>query len=647
MLGFAMAGLCVYSLLALKLRYRLALFSGLLIHIVFFCLGAVLLWRHDVRQQKNWLGSMSDPPSYITVRLEEIPLQKTRSWKAVARVECSSSGTEWQPVNGMLLLYFAQQPVPSLSCGSRIVVRKALQPVPDLHNPGGFNFQRYCLFQGITHQVYLKQHEFAVVREKHKASLQSLVLEAQDRIIHLLRTYIIGSKEQGLAEALLIGYKNDLDRELVQAYTHTGVVHIIAISGMHLALIYGLLMGMTHPLRGKRWRVLRLLLILGGLWGFSLLAGAQASVVRSTVMFSCIALGELLERKIPVYNSLALSAFLLLCYDPFWLWDVGFQLSYTAVLSIVIFYQPIYRLCFWTNGLLDGIWKSMAVSLAAQILTTPVSLYHFHQFPVLFLLTNLVAVPLSSLVLMGEIAVCAFGWMSGPASVIGRLTTWAMQCMNGYIERLDRTSFAVWEGFSLSFVQMCLLLAAIAALHYWLTEKKKEGFVLALLSLLGFTIWRTQDFLQALQQKKLVVYAIPHHSAIDLIAGRSSCLVGDEEMNKENARAFYLQPARTLMRFRERQRMSMETGMLVFCGKTILLVRGKPPPLPACNIDLVVVSGRSYDDPSGWLERCSIKRLVIDGSVPAGAALRWKKAAAEHQVDCHDVGQKGAFVMNL
>src|SRR5262245_60738277 len=167
---------------------------------------------------------------------------------------------------------------------------------------------------------------------------------SRTKVLNILRANIKGEKELGLAEALLIGYKNDLDKTLVQSYSNTGVVHVIAISGLHLGLIYWLLSWLCKPLqRGRNFKWLRLILILTGLWLFGLLAGAQPSVIRSAVMFTCIALGQSLTRKSSTYNTLALSAFILLCINPYWLWDVGFQLLYAAVLSIVIFMQPIYN----------------------------------------------------------------------------------------------------------------------------------------------------------------------------------------------------------------------------------------------------------------------------------------------------------------
>lgn len=638
-------GMVSYFLLSLKLRYRFALLNGVMIHLALLVSGALLLWRHDVRHRRYWIGQSSNA-ACLAVRLEEAPVKKQRSWKAQARVEWSSDGTRWQPAEGSVLLYFEPDSMTeALSCGSRVVFQKTLQPIPEANNPGSFSYARYCLYQGITHQVYLKRREYRFVKEKPPPSLERLVLAARQYVVGLLRANIAGTREQGLAEALLIGYKDDLDKQLVQSYTRTGVVHIIAISGMHLALIYGLLSWLTKPLARVSW--FRLLLILAGLWGFSLLTGGGASVVRSTVMFSFVVLGNVLKRKMSVYNSLALSAFLLLCYQPYWLWDVGFQLSYGAVLSIVIFYRPVYGWADLTHPLLDAVWKSMAVSLAAQILTTPLSLYHFHQFPVLFLLTNLIAVPLSSLVLMGEIGICALGWMHGPALLLGKCTAWMIGAMNAYIERLDRTSFAVWDGFSLSLVQMALLIALIAALHYWLSEKERTGFTLALLSLLCFCVLRTLDFWNKLHQQKLIVYSASHHTLIEFVSGRDSYLLSDPPAIDENTKAYCLRPAHTLMRLREPRQAGLSPQLIRFCGKKVLVLCGKPPPAVADTVDLVIVSGRIKRGEEGLPEQCLAACLVIDGSVPAASAARWMRMAEERHIPYHNIAQKGAFVVNL
>lgn len=300
----------------------------------------------------------------LVLKLEEPLVEKPATWKAVASVESLYKGEELVPAEGKVTLYFKKDSLlPPLQYGSRIVVSKPLQEVGTSGNPGAFDYRRYCLFGGITHQAYLLPGEYRARPVAGKSALKDLLFRSRKAIIGVLQTYIRGAKEQGLAEALLIGYKDDLDRGLLLAYSNTGVVHVIAISGLHVGLIY--------------W----LLLLLAGLWGFGALAGAGASVMRSVVMFSFLAGAEVLGRRAWVYNMLALSAFGLLCYHPFWLWDVGFQLSYAAVSSILLCYHPIRGLVYFPNKAIDALWKMTAVTLSAQVLTTPLVLHHFHQSP--------------------------------------------------------------------------------------------------------------------------------------------------------------------------------------------------------------------------------------------------------------------------
>ena len=399
---------------------------------------------------------------------------------------------------------------------------KPLQEIKNSGNPGGFDYKRYSLFQGITHQVYLKPGEFTVLASTNKKWLHSFLDVTREKVLTILRTNIKGDKELGLAEALLIGYKDDLDKTLVQSYSNTGVVHIIAISGLHLGLIYWLLLQLLKPLQRRKYtKWLRPLIIVLGLWLFSLLAGAQPSILRSAIMFTCIVLGENLSKRTSIYNTLALSAFILLCWNPYWLWDVGFQLSYSAVLSIIIFMQPIYNLFYIKNKLLDFFWKLNAVTIAAQILTLPVSIYHFHQFPTHFLLSNFVAVPLSSLILLGEIFLCIISFVPVIALLTGKILHWLIWLMNSYVERVEDLPYSLWDGLQINIIQAILLFLFAGAISYWLFEKKKTGLQLGLVAMVCFFLLRGFSFWQADRQKKIIVYNVPQHQAIDFINGRN------------------------------------------------------------------------------------------------------------------------------
>ena len=369
-------------------------------------------------------GIIINTSALLVATLDETPVEKTKSFKANASISMMIENGKNIPVNGKVILYFKRDSLlPAMSYGSQLIIRKPLQEIKNSGNPGGFDYKRYCLFREITHQAYLKPDEFSVLPKlRIKNGSIAFLDDIREKVLNILRTNIKGDKELGLAEALLIGYKDDLDKTLVQSYTNTGVVHIIAISGLHLGLIYWLLVQLLKPLQRRKYmNWLRPFIIISGLWLFSLLAGAQPSILRSAVMFTCIVIGETIAKKTSIYNSLAFSAFGLLCWNPYWLWDVGFQLSYSAVLSIIIFMRPVYNLLYVKNKILDFFWKINAVTIAAQILTLPLSIFHFHQFPVYFLLTNFIAVPLSSIILFGEIFLCAISFIPVVAKLTGEV----------------------------------------------------------------------------------------------------------------------------------------------------------------------------------------------------------------------------------
>ena len=396
---------------------------------------------------------------------------------------------------------------------------------------------------------------------------------------------------------------------------------------------------------------MKVLLIISSLWLFTLLAGAQASVVRSAVMFTCIAVGDALARRTNIYNTLALSAFILLAFNPFWLWDVGFQLSYAAVLSIVTFYRAIYNWLYFPNKALDFIWKTMAISLAAQILTTPVSLYHFHQFPVLFLLTNVVAVPVSSVILFGEIAICIAAAVNPLANLLGQITEWLIYFMNSYIERIETISFSLWNGFSLSLPQTGLLLLAATAICFWLMEKRKWMFLTGFGSLLLFTCIRSVSFHKAFHQKKLIVYNVPKHPAIDIINGRTYSFIGDSSLlTNDFIRNFHIQPSRVLHRIEQKQSLPIYCKEFEFYNKKILILDSANRFSSAAlrqHIDVLILSGNPRLYVSDLIRIFSVGQIVIDGSVPEWKSKFWKRDCDSFHIPCHDVSEKGAFVMNL
>ncbi len=637
-------------------RFQLSSFTGFAIFILFISLGALLAWHQDIRHHPGWFGNTYKNEDALMVTILEPPVEKTKSIKANASVDFILQKHDTINTKGTIIIYFKKDSTVSrLKYGTQIIIKKPLQEIKNSGNPGGFDYKRYSLFQSITHQIYLKENEFEILPTENKNRFHQFIFLSRQKVLNILRNNIRSEKELGLAEALLIGYKDDLDKTLVQSYSNTGVVHIIAISGLHLGLIYWLLLQVLRPLQKRKYiKWLHPVLIISGLWSFSLLAGAQPSVLRSAVMFTCIVLGESMTRKSSIINTLALSAFILLCYNPYWLWDVGFQLSYAAVLSIVIFMRPIYNWLYIKNKILDFIWKLNAVSIAAQILTVPIGIYHFHQFPNYFLLTNFVAVPLSSIIVLGEIFLCAISFFPVVALIAGKCLEFLIWIMNSYIERIEILPFSLWDGFQLSILQALLLMVVVTGFSFWLIEKSKAGIKVGVIALMGFFIFHAIFLIRANNQHKIIVYNVPQKKAIDVIDGRKYMFIGDTDLLADDfIRNFHIKPSRILNRIEPAVDLSkyyLSENIVQYNGKKILLIDSGTTFSPSSKkifIDYLIISKNPKLYFNNLLQALQVKKVVFDGSVPVWKMKNWKKDCDSLHIPYYDVSEKGAFVMNL
>ena len=646
-----------FQLLPLSFRFTLQALQGCFINLIVLVLGLILTYQRDIRNNQNWFGNYYQDSDYVVVTINEPLLEKSKSYKAEALVNNIIYDDSAKACQGKLLLYFAKDSaIPYPGFGDKILINKNLQLIKNSGNPGAFNYQRYSSFQQIFHQAYLKKNDWVLLKDKHLNVFRKFIYSARDNILKILKKNIKGEKELGIAEALLIGYKADLDKDLVQAYTNTGVVHIIAISGLHLGLIYLMIAWLLNRIPFlKRSKILKGVLILTSLWLFAILTGASASVLRSAVMFSCIVAGESFGKKASVYNSLAASAFLLLCYNPYFLWDVGFQLSYLAVAGIVIFQKPIYNWLYIKNILVNQVWKLLAISLAAQVLTFPICLYYFHQFPNLFLISNLVAVPLSSLILFAEIFLIAFAGVPFISVYAGKIISWLIWLLNKIIVGINELPYSVIESIPATLISTILLYCFVFFITFWLTRKSKSAFRLSLFLLLAFMFLNAYTKWDNLHQQKIVVYNVPQHKAIDFINGNNYKFIGDSILMENGMlQNFHIKPGRIAMHLQKNvnilDALSEKGQFFQFNDKKILIIDSSFDfePLPErINIDVLIISKnpKLYIEQVSATFNCGV--YIFDASNPLWKINKWKKDCEELHLPSYSVPEQGAFIMDL
>ena len=651
------SAIVIFSFLSEVIRFRFRVVQGILISLFLVSFGSLLAWKKEVRHHPDWYGNYSDSINFTVGIIKEPTVEKPKSYKALITVQTVINKKVHDNLDGKVLVYFAKNSASKkLEYGDKIIFKKQLQPIKNSGNPNAFDYAQYCAFQQIFQQVYLKKNEWSLLKEKNTSWSKSIIFKSRDYILKTLEKYISADNESSLAKALLIGYRVDLDKDLVQAYSNIGVVHLIAISGMHLALIYLFLVWILARIPViKKSKFTRLILILCCLWFFSLLTGAPASVLRSAVMFSFIAIGDSFNKKNSIYNSLAISAFVLLCYDPFMLWDVGFQLSYLAVLGIVIFQKYIYNWFYFKNKILNAGWKIASVSLAAQLLTLPVCIFYFHQFPLLFLLSNMIAIPLSTAALWGCIAVVAMSSIPTAALYCGKIVGGIIWLLNHFVLLINSIPFALWSGLSISLLGTILLYLIFICFSYSFIKKNKSILKIALVStlvlvsIIAWSKWKTFN------QKKIIVYNISQHKGIDFIQGNQFHFVGDSDVIENSLLTNYnLKPARIALMLHNnsdlKNALHVEKNFYQFYNKKILIIDSAYdfyPLTEKINLDYIIISKNPRVTISKITANFNCRNFIFDASNSFWKIDQWKKECEELHLHFHSVAEQGAFVINF
>ena len=253
------------------------------------------------------------------------------------------------------------------------------------------NYARYLYYDGISGTAYVPANAWKKTESESLNDWKTSALRVREWLIGKYRQWGIGEEELPVLSALTLGYKGDLDKETREAYSVAGIAHVLALSGMHIGIIWFLL----------RW--LKGGLVIPLLWAFAFIVGLEPSVVRAVVMCMLMELGRLSGSKVFSMNTLSITALFMLLYNPFYLFDVGFQLSFVAVASILFFYPLLFAFLSFKNKIFRWMWSVLCVSMAAQLGTAPLVMYYFSNFSVYFLMTNLVASVLVPFIIYGAI----------------------------------------------------------------------------------------------------------------------------------------------------------------------------------------------------------------------------------------------------
>ncbi|UFH52375.1 ComEC/Rec2 family competence protein [Spirosoma sp. KNUC1025] len=643
--------------------------GGLMMLMAF---GWAITYQRTASNKPDHLVHLTDTLRAYEGVVSAQPEERAKTYRVELEIRRGKwQNDQWRSLTGRVIVYLDKANVPMPRYGEVWLVSGMPRTIDPPLNPGEFNYKRYLSYRNIYHQEYLRpfqRHILGIEPPNRLTQLASIVNRWADSVI----TYQVGTRpEFGVVNAMILGVRDDLDTELYQAYSTAGAIHILSVSGLHVGILFAVLTYLLSFLNKRpRGKLLMAALQLGILWFYALVTGFSPPVLRSAGMFTLLILANAFGRQHHLVNTLGASAFFILCVDPYAVFSAGFQLSYLAVAGIGAWQSSLYQSLTFQNKWVNRLWELTAVALIAQLITFPLGVFYFHQFPTYFLLANPIVIGMSELLLPLAMSTLALSWVPYVSEILGWLLQKTAWLLNYSVRLTSQLPGATWDGLWLSPMAMLLtysvILAAIALLitrnrtYIWLTS------VLALW-LAGLIGW--DDYLKT-HQRRLAVHFLPHRTAISLTDGLQSTLLTDLDPADTRSYDFYLKNtfgqwgisepaiARIRRNFSETEptinvsayRQTRDYALWVWRGKTIFLVNNLSNRqhwrLPAV-VDYLIIRRNALQDWQQLNGRIVARHIVFDDSNKTPLTDKLLGEARQLGISCYSVRQMGAYVAEL
>lgn len=595
--------------------------------------------------------------SYITAKgiVLENPIVKETTNSVMIRLKAVKENGKWQNRNDKIICSLQKKKSnKSIEINQQIVFRAYFNEIKNYGNPHEFDYKGYMNNMGFYYRAYvdsLNWHSCGYSSFK----LNIWALQLRDKLLGHFRQLNLKPSEFAVISALIVGDKSYLDSELKSVYVNSGTMHILAVSGMHVALLFWLLQQITKPLMKLRsGKVLRAGLVLIVIWIYALITGLTPSVVRASVMFSFWVLGDTGNRNVNIYNTLSASALLLLILNPGTLFDVGFQLSYLAVLGIVIFYKDIYDWFYVKNIVVKYFWSLIAVSLAAQLFTLPLSLYYFHQFPNYFLLSNIIALPLSTIILYGSIFALVIAPLKFLWVPIGIILKVLVSFLNQALTWIEHLPGSVTNGISISGIIAVSIFVLIVALRIFIYNRK----AIALIAVIICCIIIASDILQKhyrnLRSGQTIVYNTPGSLVIQVRQGnRNYLFTNDAEYNVERlvkpySEFHYLKSVYPIVinstTVYKESDVTFYRGFLLISGKRFFIWDKVPAIREKVSVDVLVVSKMSHREINLIGKYFQPGEVIVTSGISRFTAAKIKEYCSNRDISCSVTTLDGAWI---
>ncbi|KOY52121.1 Competence protein [Polaribacter dokdonensis DSW-5] len=531
-----------------------------------------------------------------------------------------------------------------LNVDAVLVSKLEIQSISKSLNPYQFNYKTYLEKQRIQEQIYLKEQDYLI----HQSSQNTLIGYSdrfRNKVEKALKKYNFKANDLAVINALLLGKRVNISKDLLEDYANAGAIHILAVSGLHVGIILLILSFLLKPLEQIRnGKIIKTVLIVIFLWVFAFIAGLSASVIRAVTMFTFLAIGLFFNRKNIVLFSLISSLFFLLVFKPLFLFDVGFQMSYLAVFGIVILQPKIYKLWKPRYMIIDKFWQLTTVSLAAQVGVLPLSLYYFHQFPGLFILSNLIIVPVLGFILIGGILIITLALSNSLPQVLAKFYGKIISLMNNFVSWIAKQEDFLFTEISLSLSMMFIIYLVIIFWIYFFLNRKPRRLIYLLISIIvlqGFVLYEEH---QKRNKDEFIVFHKSRNTIIGERRGASLSIHHDLDST-------FINQLNAITAYQVNQNVKVNTVenipyIFTFRNQNVLVVDS----LGVYRIgdfknQIILLKQSPKINLERLIKELSPKQIIADGSNYKSYVKRWKATSEKLNIPFYDTSINGAFIL--
>ena len=532
-----------------------------------------------------------------------------------------------------------------LEIGDTILIKTTLSKPQYLNNPNTFDYADYLYKKRFYTTSYITQNQWILIGKNQSFQIKKWSNNIRNHLLNIYKKYGLTNDTFAIASAISLGYKDELSEEIKEQFSQSGASHILAVSGLHVGIIFLVISKILYPFnRNKHLRLLKLIIILLLLWGYALITGLSASVVRSTIMFSIIALGTTLKRNSNIYNSISIAAFFMLIYNPFYLLDISFQLSFSAVIGIVFIEKKIENLLTPKNKLGQACWTLICVSIASQLATLPFTIYYFHQFPNYFILTNLFVIFLTTFIVYTAITLLIISPITNLASIFGLLFKYEIRLLNFIVKFISDLPHSHTKNLWINPLETLMLALFIYCFIFFVFYKKNRHFHYALMCLIIYFISRNIQLYHQLHHPQIIVYSNKNEPCIQFINQNTSLTFYQNEISKRNS------SLNTISRHKLNNKFVLTNNQCILLNGKYNVIANQnlnfsiPENWSKKPINLLIINKINAEEFKKYLNFLVPNKVIINHGISKKQNDKIKQICRSQNIDYHSIEENGAFI---